>query len=156
MYRSNLISSLWLWVLFVFNFCFYSLICQSVFVMLPGRQSLPCYLCSNNTNFSQLAFKQNWSQQLLLIFSFAIHIFVNVKIKMLRYKQQNSFDVLKCSDHLKLKDIVSMESRTISDYLSSFLTMAISSSLIYPWFFINRMNPIAYNQATFLYNLLII
>ena len=155
MYCSNLINSLWLWKLSLFNFCFNSFLCQSVFVMLPGRQSLPYYLCSNNTDFSQLAFKQNWSQQLFLIVSIVIHVFVNVKIKMLKLKQQHSFDVLNGSDHLKLVDIVSMESRTISDYLSNFLTIAISSSLIFPWVFINKMNPIEFNQVTFSCNLLL-
>jgi hypothetical protein len=97
-------------------------------------------MCAN-LPLDDLPFKQNWPLLLLLLLSFLIHIFVNVKIKILTVKQKRSSNVPTYSDHLKFGDILSMENRSISDYMTSFLTVAAIS------FFLISIN--SENQAVF-------
>ncbi len=129
------------------HLCF-SLIFQAVFVMLPGRQPLQYYLCLNLSH-STLSdnFKMNWSFLLLQAISFAIHIFVNVKVKMLKAKQTHSTKILTQSHQLKLGDLLTMESRSISDYLTSFLCLTASSSVVITTSIINWINPIKLNKV---------
>jgi len=131
--------------------CF-SLIFQSVFVLLPGRQPLQYYLCLNLSHSpSSDIFKMNWSFLLLQAISFAIHIFVNVKVKMLKAKQKQSTEILLSQSHqLKLGDLLTMESRSISDYLTSFLCLTASSSVVITTSIINWINPIQFNKVKFL------
>ena len=129
----------------------FSLICQSVYVILPGRQHLQFYLCSNKLDFSQLdnsSFKANWLTTIFQIASFAIHIFVNIKIKILKTKQQNSLDALSPSNQLKYGDIWWMDNRSMSDFLTIFLAVAASSLYLIISFVVNHNNPLEFNQVT--------
>jgi hypothetical protein len=108
-------------------------------------------------DFSQLdksAFKANWLTTIFQIASFAIHIFVNVKIKILKTKQQNSLDALSPSNQLKYGDIWWMDNRSMSDFLTIFLAVAASSLYLIISFVVNHNNPLEFNQVTiFLKNL---
>ena len=128
------------------------MISQSVFIILPGRQPVNYYLCTNQSDFSQTdnsSIKLNWSLMLVQILSFAVHVFVNVKIKILTAKQRRSLDVLTVADQQKFGDISLMDSRSISDFLTTFLTVASSSSFIIAVFIVNRTNPLEFNKVTF-------
>jgi hypothetical protein len=116
--------------------------------MLPGRQPLHYHLCSS-LQLDDLESKANWSLMLLLIFSLVIHIFVNVKIKILKLKKQKSHDVITFSDHLKSVDITLIDKQSISDFLTSFLSIAASSFLIIVSFIINWINPLEFTKVTF-------
>ena len=135
-------------------FLFHSLICQTVFVLLPGRPPLHYYLCSNKIDLSQLdklPFKLNWPLLSLLTISFAIHIFVNVKVKIMKVKQQRSIDALTFSDKLKFGDILSMDNRSISDFFTSFMTVGVPCSFFLTLVLINRVNPIEFNKVRLLH-----
>jgi hypothetical protein len=93
-------------------------------------------------------FKPNWSLLLLQAVSFAIHIFVNVKIKILKVQQKRSANVLTFSDQMKLGDIISMDNRSISDYLTSFLSVTAASSFVITTTVTSRKNPIEFNKVT--------
>jgi hypothetical protein len=124
-------------------------------VILPGKPTLQFYLCSNKFELSQLdksAFKPNWPLLSLLAFSVAIHIFVNVKIKILKAKQKHSFDVLTFSDQMKLGDIVSIDKQTMSDFLTNFLNVIAASPFFITAFLINQRNPIEFNKVKTLRN----
>jgi len=132
-------------------FLFHSLICQTVFALLPGRPPLHYYLCSNKIDLLQLdklPYKLNWPLLSLLAISFAIHIFVNVKVKILKVKQQRSTEALTFSDKLKFGDISSIDNRSISNFLTSFLTVAAPGSFFVSLLVINRSNPIEFNKVT--------
>ena len=130
--------------------CFvFSLISQIVFVLLPGRQPLHYHLCTN-IQLDDLEFKPNWSLLILLMISFAIHIFVNVNIKILKAKKQNSYDVINFHDYIKCVDITAIEKQSISDFLTGFLSITASSTLIFASLIINWINPIEFTKVTFL------
>jgi hypothetical protein len=119
--------------------------------MLPGRQPLQYNLCVNKIDFLQLAdseFKPNWSLLLLQAVSFAIHIFVNAKIKILKVQQKRTANVLTFSDQMKFGDIMSMDNRSISDYLTSFLSVSAASSFVITTTGTSRKNPIEFNKVT--------
>jgi len=135
-------------------YCF-SWISQSVFVFLPGRQSLRYYLCLNKidlTEQDESSQKRNWSHLILMIVSFAIHIFVKIKIKILSAKQQRSLDVLTKADKTKFVDISSMEKRSMLDFFTSVLGVAATSSYIITIVVVNRTNFIELSKVTFFCN----
>ena len=81
----------------IFWFFNFSFITQFVFVFLPGRQPLNFYLCSNLLKLSQVddpSFKLNWQLTFLQIFSFLLHTFANVKIKLYKKKQEETVVVV--------------------------------------------------------------
>jgi len=82
--------------------------------------------------------------------SFAIHIFVNVNIKILKAKKQNSYDVINFHDYIKCVDITAIEKQSISDFLTGFLSITASSTLIFASLIINWINPIEFTKVTFL------
>ena len=120
--------------------------------MLPGRQPLQYNLCLNKIDFLQLAdseFKPNWSLLLLQAVSFVIHIFVNAKIKILKVQQKRSANVLTFSDQMKFGDNMSIDNRSISDYLTSFLSVTAASSFVITTTVTSRKNPIEFNKVIF-------
>jgi hypothetical protein len=84
-----------------------------------------------------------------MIVSFAIHIFVKIKIKILNAKQQRSFDVLTKADKTKFVDISSMEKRSMLDFFTSVLGVAATSSYIITIVVVNRSNFIELSKVTF-------
>jgi hypothetical protein len=113
-----------------------------------GRHPLHYHLCAN-LPLDDLPFKTNWPLTILLILSFAIHIFVNGKIKLLNLKQKQSFDVRTFADHLKFGDISSMDMRSMSDYLTGFVTVAIISLFLISTAHINSENPLELTKVIF-------
>ncbi len=129
---------------------FSSLISQSVVVMWPGRLPFHYHVCTN-LQFNDLPFKPNFIFWFQLFASVLIHIFVMVKIKLLKEKQKKSYNVRTFSDHLKLGDISSMDNRSISDYLTSFVTVTAANLLFFTSFIINKTNPVEFTKVTFLH-----
>ncbi len=128
---------------------FFSLICQSVFVILPGRQPLQYYLCSNKVDFSQMddsALKLNWSFLVLQVFSVAIHILAKIRFQIFKVKQQQPVD----TQQIKYSDLLAMKKQSISKIFSSFLSIVVFSSAVITGFIINRTNPFEFNKVTFL------
>jgi hypothetical protein len=118
--------------------------------MLPGRQPLHYYFCTNLQPEKNSEFKTNWSVLILQAMSFAIHILVNVKIRIFKVKQKQFVGALTFSDHMKFGDILSMESRSISDYMTSILAVVASSSFFIISSIINHhTNPYEFNQVRF-------
>jgi hypothetical protein len=87
-----------------------------------------------------------------MIVSFAIHIFVKIKIKILSAKQQRSLDVLTKADQTKFVDISSMEKRSMLDFFTSVLGVAATSSYIITIVVVNRTNFIELSKVTFFCN----
>ncbi len=131
--------------------CFFlfvsSLICQSVYIILPGRQPLHYHVCSV-LRVVEPELKQNWTLVVTMAITLTIHIFVNAKIKMLKIKQQHSHDVPTFSDFLKCEDISMMEQQTISDFLTSFLTVIAISIFFVTSFLIKWTNPLEFAKVT--------
>ena len=124
-----------------------SLICQSVYIILPGRQPLHYHMCSG-LKVIEPELKQNWTFYFVLAISLTVHIFVNAKIKMMKIKQQHSHDVPTFSDFLKCEDISMMEQQTISDFLTSFLTVIAISIFFVTSFLIKWTNPLEFAKVT--------
>ncbi len=118
--------------------------------MLPGRQPLHYHLCTN-IQLDNLESKPNWSLVLVLVFSIAVHIFVNISIKILKVKKQNSYDVINFYDYIKCVDITAIEKQSISDFLTSFLSITASSFLITVSFVINWINPLEFTKVIFFF-----
>ncbi len=133
----------------ILTYIVFSLICQFIYVILPGRQPLHYYLCTNLQPDQDSQFKQNWPTLILQVVSFSIHIFVNVKIKILNKKQIKSLQHWTFSEQMKLGDILSMESQSISNFLTSLLVVVASSSFIITSSIINNTHPYELNKVRF-------
>ncbi len=125
----------------ILTYIVFSLICQFIYVILPGRQPLHYYLCTNLQPDKDSQFKQNWPTLILQVVSLSIHIFVNVKIKILNKKQIKSVQQLTFSEQ--------MESQSISDFLTSLLVVVASSSFLITSSIINNAHPYEFNKVRF-------
>lgn len=70
-----------------------SFISQLVFLSLPGRQPANFYLCSSSPgalNPDDESAKIHWQFVILQLLSIAVHVFINVKIKLYKVKMNKS------------------------------------------------------------------
>ena len=78
-------------IIIVISYC--SFISQLVFLSLPGRQPANFYLCSSSPgalNPDDESAKIHWQFVILQLLSIAVHVFINVKIKLYKVKMNKS------------------------------------------------------------------
>ena len=129
---------------------FYSILTQFVYVFMPGKQPLHYYLCSQMLKLSQLKdaspSKPNWQLTFLMMISFFLHIFANIKIRLYKRKQARSVSIISNSDHAKNSDISSMDNRALSDFVTSMLGVGAAFFFVIATSFINRIPPKKFNN----------
>jgi len=103
-----------------------SIVSQSIFIFLPGRQPLQFYLCSNQINeeVDALPHKVNLPSTLLLIGSINLHMLVSWKIRRFKAKQLTSVLPMQQSEQARLNDISLVEKRSLSDVVTNLFTIA--------------------------------
>ncbi len=83
------------------RFVISSLISQTAYVSLPGRQPFNYYFCSNKIRHSDLMsgveVKNNWSLIGLQAFSVLLHVFVKIRINLFKNKQKKSWTNVKAN-----------------------------------------------------------
>ena len=105
--------------------------------------------------------KFNWSAVLLLVFSIAIHIIFNIRIKLYKYNLQKAVPVLQKNEQIKQNVLFDIDSKTIVDFSKSSFTVLLSAScMISLSSFVNRIDPsramdFPNNMIVFLYNCII-
>ncbi len=107
----------------------------------PPIHSLACF----GWKFEKMVFERTTSSPLNNVFLYPI--FVQVRIRMLKAKQQHSMEVMTLADHLKYGDISEMDNRSISDWLANVLTVAATSTFFVTSLGINRTNPSAFTKV---------
>ena len=107
---------------------FLSVVSQSIFVFMPGRQPLQFYLCSNQLSeeIDALPHKVNWPSTLVLITSVVLHLIFSCRIRRFKAKQQRSVQPLQQQqqpDRTRLNEISSLEKQSLSDVVTNLLTI---------------------------------
>ena len=142
----------------------FSFISQLVYALQPGKQTLNYYRCKHIEMPSEInknITKFNWTMVLVLIFSIAIHIILNIRIKLYKYNLQKYFLVLQKSEQTKQNILCDIDNKTIVDFSKSSFTVVLSASVVYSLAgFVNRMHPMLAvdfpnNMIVFLYNCII-
>ncbi len=126
-----------------------SFLTQFVYVSMPGKQPLHYYLCSQMLKLSQLkdasSYKPNWQLTFLMIISFFLHIFANIKIRLYKRKQATSVSIISNSDFAKNCDISSMDKRALSDFVTNILGVWASFIMLLSMYVINLISPEKFN-----------
>ena len=108
---------------------FFSVVSQSIFVFMPGRQPLQFYLCSNQLSeeIDALPHKVNWPSTLVLITSVVLHLIFSCRIKRFKAKQQRSVQPLQQQqlhpNQTRLDDLSYLEKQSVSDVVTNLLTI---------------------------------
>jgi hypothetical protein len=119
---------------------------------MPGKQPLHYYLCSRVLKLSQLKgalYKPNWQLIALLIFSFFLHVFANIKIRLFKRKQARSVYIISDKDFAKNGDISSMDNRAISDFVTNILGVVAIFMFVLSTSIINWISPKMFNTSPY-------
>ncbi len=117
---------------------------NTVFITLPGRQPLVYSLCTNKIQASEIniaSLKRNKLMMVVVILSFILHLIVYMKIKLHKQKQQDSIYVISFGDHIKHIGISSIDSRALSDFGTSAVSVVLSLAVGFIPTIGNEMNP---------------
>jgi hypothetical protein len=91
------------------------------------------------------SYKPNWQLTFLMIISFFLHIFANIKIRLYKRKQARSVSIISNSDFAKNGDISSMDNRALSDFVTNILGVWASFIMLLSMFIINWISPEKFN-----------
>ena len=132
--------------------------------MQPGRQSLNYYRCvhiATSIEINNNITKFNWAAVAVLVFSIAIHIILNIRIKLYKYNLQKSVQILQKYEQTKQSTLYDFDKNAIVDFSKSAFILLLSAFGHYSFSaFVNEIHPtragdFPNNLIVFLYNCVI-
>jgi hypothetical protein len=125
---------------------------NATFVVLPGRQPLVYNLCINKiqtTELNSFAMKRNKLMMVVFALSIVLHLFVFVKIKFHKQKQQGFINAISYGDHIKHFGISFIDRQALSNFGTSTISVFLSLSVAAIPTIGNEMNPADLNIFPF-------
>ena len=125
----------------------FSLLSQAIFIILPGRQPIQFYLCTDNVpvEFESHPLKLNWMMLILLTTSFILHICVWLKIAHFKAKHNLVVPLGQPAPVLPGNNTM-MENHSISNFVTNVFSL-LSLSGIFIIVYINQQLPSFFTQV---------
>lgn len=121
---------------------------QTVYIILPGRQPLPFYLCSNSYTqaIDSQPFKSNIVIVVTLVISLAIHILVQLKVLIHKAKDSS----VQPSGIPKSNRGQNFESWNLTSFIASICCLLSTGLFLFTVFLFNRLEPSKFNEVKIL------
>ncbi len=134
------------------NYFPFSFLSQTVFVLMPGRQPFNFHLCRNMVKHSDLVnppIKVNWQLLFVLVCSFIIHVYANIKIKLYKYKKRHSVYIISMAEFIKNIGIMDIDKNSMSSLALNTANVILFGSTFVFSTFVNNMDPLRSNEFPF-------
>ena len=130
----------------------FRILSQTIYVLMPGRQPLQFYLCSNHLNreIASLPVKFNWLAIVLFIKTVFGHVFMSFKIRQLKEKQKRLVLPLTHPDQARFDCISIIEKQSLSDFVTNLFTIFGAGVLLGSVCVMNWPNPLSFSNVSFL------
>ena len=119
---------------------------------MPGRQPFNFHLCRNMVKESDMvnpSIKTNWQLLSVLVCSFIIHVFANIKIKLYKYKERHSVHIISLNEFIKNTGITEIDKNSMSSLAINTINVFLFGSAFVFSTLVNKMDPAKSNEHPF-------
>ena len=119
---------------------------------MPGRQPFNFHLCTNSIETSDNPYaKINWQALVVFIFSFIIHVCVNLKIQYYKCSTSHSVPIISRKEFIKDLGITDIDNNSISGLVTNVLNVVLIFTSFLFSSYVNNMDPGKANTDSFYY-----
>ncbi len=130
--------------------------------LTTGRQPFNYHLCTNRVKISDLTYpliKTNWQSLFILIASLLIHIFIQIKIKIYKYKKRHTVHIISQTEFVKNLGILDIDKNSMASLATNVINLSLISTAFIFSTYVNHMDPDKANKYPlyllfYFYNLL--